>query len=168
MARSFFLGGNDRRSYRVARQMYVKATEIDPRYARAWAGIANCDAYLLLYGDPSVSFEGILANSARALELSPDLAEAHASKGLALDMSGRSDEATAAFERALELNPDLFEAHFFYGRNCRSQGLHEKAGALFERAAELRPDDIWSLGLAVPCTDPSDARRRCCPPHDAA
>ena len=149
MARSFFVGGHDRRSYRVARQVYVEATEIDPRYARAWAGIANCDAYLLLYGDPSASFEGVLANSARALELSPGLAEAYASKGFALTIARQPDAARAAFEQALDLNPDLFEAHLFYGFNCQYEGLHEKAVALFERAAELHTNDIRSLGIAV-------------------
>src|SRR5262245_35841246 len=55
----------DRRTLRVARQMFAKAIEIDPGYARAYAGIANCDANLWAAGDSDVSFDDILANSWR-------------------------------------------------------------------------------------------------------
>ena len=47
--------GWGQRAMQVARQMFVKATGIDPRYARAYAAIANCDSYLLCMGDPAVS-----------------------------------------------------------------------------------------------------------------
>ncbi|MCI0430820.1 MAG: tetratricopeptide repeat protein [Rhodospirillales bacterium] len=150
MGRSFFLrSGWGRRALAVARQMFAKAAELDPRYARAFAGIANCDSTLLCMGDPGVSFEEILANSARALELDADLAEAHAAKGLALYTAGRHAEANAALEQAVRLGPTLFEAHFFAGRNCRAQGRYPEAAALLERAAELQPDDFRALGLAV-------------------
>ncbi|MGH6927493.1 MAG: tetratricopeptide repeat protein, partial [Dongiaceae bacterium] len=148
--------------------MYVKAVEIDPQYARAHAGIANCDSTLLCMGDSGVSFEDILANSARALELEPDLAEAHAAKGLALYMAGRHGEANAALDEAVRLGPDLFEAHFFAARNCRAQGRHAEAARLFERAAELQPGDFRALGLAVNAyrslgrrDDTLSAARRC-------
>jgi TolB-like protein/Tfp pilus assembly protein PilF len=148
--RAYFLqSGWGRRALSVARQMFMKAAEIDPAYARAFAGVANCDSTLLCMGDPAVPFEDILANSTRALELEPDLAEAHAAKGLALYMAGRHVEANAALDEAVRLGPTLFEAHFFAGRNSRAQGRYAQAAALFERAAELQPDDFRALGLAV-------------------
>jgi TolB-like protein/Tfp pilus assembly protein PilF len=148
--RAFFMRSSwGTRALRVARQMYAKAIEIDPGYARAYAGIANCDSYLVCMGDPALSFQDILANSGRALSLDPQLAEAHAAKGLALYTAGRHGEADAALDLAVRLGPDLFEAHFFAARNCRAQGQHEKAAALFERAAELQPSDFRALGLAV-------------------
>jgi adenylate cyclase len=146
MGRSFYLRGIDHHSLRIAREMFAKAVEIDPRYARAYAGIAICESYLSM-GDPNATYESSLANSLRALELDPQLAEAYAVKGLALYADGRYAEATVEFERALRLGPDLFETHFFYARNCRLQGLHEQAAALFKRAATLRPNDFRSLGL---------------------
>ncbi|HZF36719.1 MAG TPA: BTAD domain-containing putative transcriptional regulator, partial [Candidatus Angelobacter sp.] len=150
MGRSFFLrSGWGERALRVARQMFVRAAEIDPRYARAYSGIANSDSYLMCMGDPTVSFQDILANSERALALDPALAEAHAAKGLALYTAGRHGEANAVLEQALRLGPDLFEAHFFAARNCRAQGRYGEAIPLFERAAELQPDDFRALGLVV-------------------
>jgi TolB-like protein/Tfp pilus assembly protein PilF len=150
MGRSFFLKGVwAKRALEVARQLFAKAIEIDPNYARALAGVANCDSYRLLLDVPSATLDDILANSERAIALEPNLAEAHAAKGLALYTSGRPAEASAAFEDAVRLGPDLYEAHFFYARHCRTQGLHAKAARLFERAAELNSSDFRALGLAV-------------------
>src|SRR5262249_30803994 len=114
--RSALFGGfGNKHALRKARQLFAKAIEIDPGYARAYAGIAECDALLWMSGGIEVSYQEILKNSATALTFMPNLAEAHASKGLALFLSGRTDEAISAFERAIALDPDLFEAHEWYG-----------------------------------------------------
>ena len=144
--RSFYLRGIDKHGLRIAREMFAKAVEIDSRYARAYAALAICESYLAM-GDPHATYQSFLANSRRALELDPHLAEAHALKGLALYAEGLYTEAAPEFERALRLEPDLYETHFFYARNCRLQGLHEQAAALFKRAATLRPNEYRSLGL---------------------
>ena len=150
MGRSFFLrSGWGERALRVARQMFVRAAEIDPRYARAYSGIANSDSYLMCMGDLTVSFQDILANSERALALDPALADAHATKGLALYTAGRHGEANAVLEHALRLGPDLFETNFFAARNLRAQGRYRECIPLFERAAELQPDDFRAFGLVV-------------------
>jgi len=146
MGRSFYLRGIDKHSLRIAREMFARAVELDPGYARAYAAIAICDSYLAM-GDPNATYESFLTNSRRALELDPHLAEAHALKGLALYAEGLYAEAAPEFERALQLAPDLYEIHFFYARNCRLQGRHEQAAALFKRAATLRPNEYRSLGL---------------------
>jgi TolB-like protein/DNA-binding SARP family transcriptional activator/tetratricopeptide (TPR) repeat protein len=146
MGRSFYLRGIDKHSLRIAREMFAKAVEIDPRYARAYAAISICESYLSM-GDPNATYESFLANSRRALELDPHLPEAHALEGLALYAEGRYAEAAPKFERAIRLDPDLYETHFFYARNCRLQGRHEQAAALFKRAAILRPNEYRSLGL---------------------
>ena len=146
MGRSFYLRGIDKRSLRIARDMFAKARDLDPRYARAHAGIAICDLYLSL-NDPDAAYEQTLADSRLALQLEPDLAEAHAALGLAHYCTGRYIEASALFERAMALDPNLFEAHFFNGRSCRIRGLRDQAARLFARAAELRPNDYRSLGL---------------------
>jgi adenylate cyclase len=145
MGRPLLLNIGDKHALRSARRFFVKATEIDPRYARAHAGIADSDALLWVAGDIEISFNEILANSNKALALDPNLAEAHSSRGLAYFLSGRFDEATTAYERAIRLNPNLFEAHLFYADSCRGMGLYERAATLFERAAELKPDDYIAL-----------------------
>jgi adenylate cyclase len=130
-----------------ARQLFVRAAEIDPGYARAYAGIADCDAFLWVIGDFDISYDQMLANSSKALHLAPNLAEAHASKGVALYLSGHADEANSAFERAIELDPELFGTCLFFGFSCRDTGHFEKAVALLERATDLSPRDPLAPGI---------------------
>jgi adenylate cyclase len=128
----------------LARQMFAKAAELDPTYARAYAGIADCDAMLYLWHQGAVTLEGILEASAKALSLDNTLAEAHASRGVALQCVGRKEEAIIEFERALALDPQLYEANYFYGRFFFAHRDFEKAVKLFERASQIRPDDYHS------------------------
>jgi adenylate cyclase len=128
----------------LARRMFTKAVELDPRYARAYAGIADSESVLHVWYAAEVSIDNILAMSANALELDPNLAEAHASRGLALQLGERRDEAIAEFERALALDPNLYEANFFYARLRWAHGEFEECARLFARAAEIRPDDYVS------------------------
>ncbi|MBB3300436.1 adenylate cyclase [Rhizobium sp. BK226] len=128
----------------LARRMFCKAVELDPDYARAYAGIADCDAAIRDWAPDDVPLRRILEMSARALELDPDLPEAHASHGLALHQSGYDDRAAAAFERALALDPNLFEANFHYARFFFMHGNFAESVQYFTRAAEIRPDDYVS------------------------
>ncbi len=155
-AYTYYLRGRqfiERRSkayYQLARQMFAKAVELDPLYARAYAGMADCDSFLFLhYHVDNVAIDDILATSAKALALDSDLAEAHASRGLALSLEKRYDEATEEFEQAIALDPHSFEGHYFYGRACFTQGKLERAAALFERVAEIKPDDYQALCLLI-------------------
>ena len=151
MGRSFFHRGHTRRYLRLARQMFQRALEEDPNYAAAHAGIADCNSHLLDAGDTTITTNEILEQSGRALALDATLAEAHASRGLALYTAGRYEEAEASFERAIALKPGLFEAYFFYGRNSFNRGHYAKAAELFGKAAELKIDDFRSLGLQSMC-----------------
>ncbi|MBM6583748.1 adenylate/guanylate cyclase domain-containing protein [Microvirga sp. BT689] len=128
----------------LARRMFCKAVELDPRYARAYAGIANCDSALHAWHAAEVSLDDILEMSAKALALDPNLAEAHAAQGLVLYQYGRHAEAIAEFERALALDPSLYEANFFYALLLNTQGNLAAAARFFERAAEIRQDDYLS------------------------
>jgi adenylate cyclase len=162
-----FLHRGSKSNYQLARRMFAKAVELDPLYARAYAGVADCDSFLFLHYHVDVAIDGILATSAKALALENGLAEAHASRGLALSLGQRHDEATAEFEQAIALDPNSFEAHYFYARACFTQGKLERAAALFERAAEIKPDDYQSLTLVIQIyhslgrdRDKEDAARR--------
>jgi adenylate cyclase len=125
--------------------MFAKAVELDPLFARAYAGVADCDSFLFLHYNADVSIDGILATSAKALELQGGLAEAHASRGLALSLRERYPEAMAEFDQAIALDPNLFEAHYFYARTCFAQGKLEEAARIFQRAADITPDDYQAL-----------------------
>ncbi|TCL72612.1 tetratricopeptide repeat protein [Rhizobium sp. BK251] len=128
----------------LARRMFSKAVELDPSYARAYAGIADCESALRDWHPDEFSVESILVASAKAIALDPNLAEAHASRGLALHQDGHDAEAAMELEQALALDPDLYEANFHYGRFLFMQGNYEGAIVYFKRAAELRPDDYLS------------------------
>ncbi len=133
--------------YQLARRMFTKAVELDPMYARAYAGIADCDSFLFLHYHVDVAIDAILATSAQALALDAGLAEAHASRGLALSLAEKYDEAMEEFERATALDPNLFEAHYFMARACFAQDKMDRAAEHFERAAALRPDDYQALAM---------------------
>jgi len=131
-----------RKSLEQAVQMFQKAIAIDPGYARAYAGLTDC--YSLMYTNwnaPAETLQKADEASRKALELGPELAEAHVARGLVLSLRKCFDEAQKEFETALRLNHKLFEAHYFYGRACVAQGKLTDAAKLFERASELNPED---------------------------
>jgi adenylate cyclase len=153
-AYTFYLRGRQfiqrasKSNYQLARRMFAKAAELDPSYARAYAGIADCDSFLFLHYHLQASVENILATSDKALALDDRLAEAHASRGLALAIGKHyGEQSIEEFEKAIALDPNSFEAHYFYARACVTQGKLERAAVLFERAAENKPDDYQAFCL---------------------
>jgi tetratricopeptide (TPR) repeat protein len=128
-----------------ARRMFERAIEIDPEYAQAYAGAADCCSALYTWWDATeANLEGADRYSRKALALDPGLAEAHAARGLSLTLRHRYTEAEAEFQEAIQLNPKLFEAHYFFARASHAQGKFEAAAKMFERASEVRPEDYQS------------------------
>jgi adenylate cyclase len=130
-----------KRGFTHALTLYQEAIERDPNYAPVFAGIADVYSFLFKYGGGTPEIAGrALDASQRAVELDPELAEAHTSRGLALSINNRHAEAEGEFERALQLKPSLYEAYYFYGRDCVSQGNPDKAARLFAHAVAINPD----------------------------
>lgn len=127
--------------FEVARRMFVKATELDPNYGRAYAGIADCDSWLLLHYRTNVNLEQIFATTEKALSLDDKLAEAHASRGLAYYLGKNFPAAEQELDKAIALDPNSYEASYFYGRCSFVQGKLERAAAFFEKAIEIKPSD---------------------------
>ena len=137
-----------RKSIEYAKQMFNKAIEIDPEYARAHAGVADCYSLLYTYFDArEFNLRQADISSNRALELEPELAEAHVARGLAVSLSKRFDEAEQEFETALRLDPKLFEAAYWFARSRLAQGMYEEAVKLLERALSLRPEENQTWGF---------------------
>ena len=132
----------------LSRQMFAKATELDPNYARAYAGIAICDARLENWYRADIPTEKIIAIADKALSLDPTLAEAHAARGVALGNDGQHAEAVDAFNSALAVDPDNFDANLLFARYSVTQGDLERSVPMFERAAAIQPDD-WQSPLLV-------------------
>jgi non-specific serine/threonine protein kinase len=143
-----------RRGIEFALQMFSSAIELDPAYANAYAGIADCCAFLFLNVERQEAHrERALTSSRRALELAPDSAQVHASRGAVLSMVGEYKASEAEFETAIRLDPTLFEAQYFYARDCFAQGKLEKAARLFEQASRVRPEDYLSPFLVCQVYD---------------
>lgn len=139
--RKYFSQGR-RRSYEYAIEMFSRAIEKDPGYAVAYAGLADCYSSLFMCQDTDEKYlHKSLEASSKALELDTDLAEAHASRGLALSLGRRYGEAQVEFEMAIRLNSKLFEGYYFYARDRYVQGNLEEAAKLFEKACRADPDD---------------------------
>ncbi len=138
-----YLHQGRRKSLVFARQMFKRAVQRDPEYARGFAGVAEACALLHHYypgGLHGPDIEQADAASLKALELDPDLADAHATRGFVLWLLDRFPEAEVEFQRALELDPLHFEARYLYGRASFQRGDFERASQLFEEASVVRED----------------------------
>jgi serine/threonine-protein kinase len=129
---------------------YEQALKIDPNYALAYCGLADTYAYMggvVMPGKEALVKEKEFAQ--KALELDPELAEAHLSLGIALcydwhstrAMAGTFDWQKAAneFDRAIELNPNLAWTYELYAWLLNGLGRSDEAIAKDKKAIELDP-----------------------------
>jgi tetratricopeptide (TPR) repeat protein len=135
-----------RKSLEYARQMFARAIAMDPGYAHAFAGVADSSSFLYMWFEATDdNLKEAMSASRRAVELDPESAEAHASRGLAESLSKNYQTAEAEFETAMRLNPRLYDACYFYARCKFAQGLMAEAAGLFRKASELDLADYQSL-----------------------
>jgi TolB-like protein/Tfp pilus assembly protein PilF len=139
-----------RKNWNAARENFRRAIEIDPQYVKAWSGVTWTAGFLYMYVESSpANLKEAQDASARALELAPGSADAHAAHGLALMLSRRYDEADQEFATALNIEPRNYEAHYFRARGYFTQGKLEEAGREFRAAMEARPEDYQAVALYV-------------------
>lgn len=131
-----------RRDYEHAIRMFQQAINVDAKFALAYAGIADAYSHLYRYADASrENVRKSVEASEKAIALDADAAEAHASRGLSLFISGEFEEAKKEFEHAIKLNPNLFDAYYYYGLACSSNSDFETAEKMFQKAVEVNPAD---------------------------
>ena len=131
-----------------AAELFRRAIELDPLYGPAYAGLATAHATLYeWFGASDADLDGAERASQRALELAPDLAEAHVARGCTLSLMRRYEEAAGEFEASIRLNPNLFDSYYYYARTSFARGDVAASAALFRKAADVRQEDFQSAFL---------------------
>jgi DNA-binding winged helix-turn-helix (wHTH) protein/tetratricopeptide (TPR) repeat protein len=132
-----------------AREYLDRAVELDPNYAKAWAGKAY--AFSLIWGEARPSepedirerYERSMEAAKRALTIDPNVSEAYTSlceNKFAYEYD--SDEAEKDCKRAIELDPESPPAHTMYSMLLSSLGQHEQALSQIRTAMELEPASL--------------------------
>jgi TolB-like protein len=123
--------------------LFQQATALDPKFALAYVGIA--ESYTVIpsfpYASPAECIPPAKAALTRALELDPDLPEAHTVAGMiAATYDWDWTTAEREFQRSLELDPNLALTHYRYAWTYLSPlGRHEEAIAEMRKAMDLEP-----------------------------
>lgn len=130
------------RDPRRALELFQLAIERDAKFAAAWA--ATADTWLMrgryTNANPREPFENARGAAAKALQLDPQLAEAHASLAAILsDYDWKWDEAEREYQRALALDPNSAPAHIGYALLSVYRRNFETAVEHADRAAILDP-----------------------------
>ena len=137
-----------------ARDLFLRLTQEDPRFAQAHAGLA--DAYILLantgFAPPTELWPKAREAALRAVQLDPDLAEAYSSLALIASFYDWDwDEAVERYQEARELSPSNAVVRQRYGVLLSRLGRHDEAIDEIRSAAEIDPLDSTirhSLGVA--------------------
>ena len=137
----YFWNRRSTASLRKAGDYFQKAIDLDPKYALAYAGLADVHSLVPVYAGtaPQDDVPKALAAARKAVDLDDRLAESHTSLGNALVSSVQLKAAEAEFRRALELNPNYATAHQWLAECLFGQGRFSESLAENERAHELDP-----------------------------
>ena len=131
----FFWNKREGPDFPIAQSYFERAIALDPGYAEAYAGLA--DTYHFQANNNRIIRDEYYAKAKemnrRALQLNPNLAEAHASLGLiAMNYDWDWPASEREFKRALALDPDSTVAHQWYATYLTAQGRFDEAIAQIE------------------------------------
>ncbi|RMH47405.1 MAG: hypothetical protein D6688_03575 [Alphaproteobacteria bacterium] len=127
---------------RRARRLYRESISHDPRFARAYGGLALTLAADYRNGwaeDPQSALEDALRMAQTALQIAPDLPEQHWVVGYVRTQQRRFQEATEALTAALRLQPEYADAYALLGGIATYDGRPEETVPLLRKAIRLRP-----------------------------
>ena len=116
-----------------AERLFRNAIDKDPNFALAYVGLADTTAFFYRQTD-------LYQALGKALELDPNLAEAHATRGFTRAIHEWNwKEAEDSFKRSIELNPGYATAHHWYAMLLGIEGRYDEAKAELRRALEINP-----------------------------
>jgi TolB-like protein/Tfp pilus assembly protein PilF len=128
-------------------QLYERAIELDPNFALAVARYSQLESWIVHTFDPTQARREKARTLAEgALQLQPDLPEAHLARGISYYYGDNNyDAALEEFEIAQRGLPNESEIYLYIGSIQRRQGKWAESTASMEKAVNLNPKDAWSL-----------------------
>ena len=122
-------------------EQFKAATDLDPNYALAYTGLADCFIVLNEYAGTPILETAPQAKTyaERAIAIDPQLGEPHATLGKVNAQLWQWAEAEREYKRAIELNPNYATAYHWYSIDLKTLGRNDEAAAMINRASELDP-----------------------------
>ena len=147
---------------------FARAIEQDPELALGYSGLADAYNILSVYGalPPHEAMPLAKAAAMRALDINPQLGEAHAALGdIKFSYEWEWEAAKAEYELATALNPSYATAHHFYGYCLAAIGDHDQAIAKLDLAREFDPHSVvirvWKAIVLRLAGRPNEALAAC-------
>jgi TolB-like protein/Tfp pilus assembly protein PilF len=137
-----FNSGNSKAEIEKSVSYFEEAIQRDPTFAPSYVGLALAytDLGTVYVGaSPAETRPKVVAAARKALELDPNIAEAHVLLANTLQEEWKWDEAEAEYNRALELNPNSADAHTMFALWLLCQGRTDEAVSWARRGRELDP-----------------------------
>jgi eukaryotic-like serine/threonine-protein kinase len=137
--RNAMRGQQDRRNVEAAVGFYEEAIEVDPRFALAFAGLADAAVQMYRETKDRLWADKAVFASQQAKRLNEDLLEVRLALGNAYFATGRTNEAIAELTSALELAPNSDDAYRRLASAYRRAGNNEEAVRMVQKAVDLNP-----------------------------
>jgi TolB-like protein/tetratricopeptide (TPR) repeat protein len=135
---------------RQSLEFFERALQKDPRFSRAWTGIAKSWLWLAdAYVPPLEGYPKVREAALKALKIDNDEAEAHvylAETKRILDWD--LDGAEAEFNRAVEIEPNSTPSNYFIAALYAARGDRDKALTYLHQTAKIDPASLWVSNFA--------------------
>ena len=141
--RNLWRSAQNPKDLNAAIDLFNQATKIDPRFALAWAGVADADRRMWDQTKDPVWTQRALGAAQQAQSLNDNLPEVHFTLGSIYTATGRTAEAIAELQRALQLAPNSDEALRRLGTAYMNAGRQQDAIAAYVKATEVNPY-LWT------------------------
>jgi len=136
-------------------ELFQEAISRDSTFARAYSGLALALNWSALYGDYSENVRKAQVAAQKALELEPDLAEAHAALALAYQQMDRDEDAISESKNAIRINPNYADPYVTLGMTYASVGKLEDGLEALQKGYSLNPLHLplsWNLASLLQLT----------------
>jgi serine/threonine-protein kinase len=146
----FYSDKSTEEALRRSLEFFERALGKDPRFSRAWTGIAKSWLWLAdAYVPPLEAYPKVRDAAARALQLNDEEAEAHvylaeAKRILDWDLDG----AEAEFNRAVEIDPNSTPSNYFIAALHAARGNRDQALTYLQRTSKIDPASLWVSNFA--------------------